>query len=129
MPTRSWVRAPAGISTRSGTGDWNSTARGARKPIRWPPARPSPSILREARAEKSPRAVAAKSTDDDPVVARVEPKREPDPDRPATDKPAGKARRPSAHILAVGISKYANSDFNLKYADRDAEEFTRAFAR
>jgi uncharacterized caspase-like protein len=38
-------------------------------------------------------------------------------------------RKPRAHILAVGVSKYANSQFNLKFADHDAKVFVEVFSR
>lgn len=40
-----------------------------------------------------------------------------------------KQQPPTLHILAIGISKYLNSDFDLKYADRDATEFAAALAK
>src|SRR5262249_7567201 len=40
----------------------------------------------------------------------------------------GKSRvRPSLYVLAVGISEYARSDLNLRFADRDAEDFAAAW--
>jgi WD40 repeat protein len=45
-------------------------------------------------------------------------------DAPAEDK--GRVR-PSLYVLAVGISEYARSDLNLRFADRDAEDFAAAW--
>lgn len=49
------------------------------------------------------------------------------PNRPETS--SSRSRLPSAHILAVGVSKYENSEFNLKYADNDAKEFASVFEK
>lgn len=35
--------------------------------------------------------------------------------------------RPNLYILSIGVSKYADKDYNLTYADTDAEAITRAF--
>jgi WD40 repeat protein len=38
-------------------------------------------------------------------------------------------RAPVAHVLAIGINRYTNSDFNLKYAAADAQAFAAEFRR
>nr|VFJ68237.1 MAG: WD40 repeat [Candidatus Kentron sp. FM] len=48
-------------------------------------------------------------------VTRNDPKPEPEP------------RKPNLYLLAIGVSEYADSAYDLRYADDDAEAVTRAF--
>lgn len=59
--------------------------------------------------------------------AETKPSNDPPPMPPAVVAPA--ERKPRAHVLAVGVSKYANEQFNLKFADRDAKDFVDVFTR
>lgn len=42
-------------------------------------------------------------------------------------KPKTETAKPTLYVLSVGVSKYANSDFDLDYADADARDFARAW--
>lgn len=40
--------------------------------------------------------------------------------------PAGFLVKPKLYVLAVGVSHYANTEFNLKFAEKDAADFVKA---
>jgi WD40 repeat protein len=42
---------------------------------------------------------------------------------------AGKTTKPDLYIVAIGVSEYENSDFNLEYAAKDAEDIVAAFGK
>ena len=41
--------------------------------------------------------------------------------------PKNTTSKPNLHIVALGVSKYKNQDFNLNYARKDAQDITKAF--
>jgi uncharacterized caspase-like protein len=39
------------------------------------------------------------------------------------DKPTPKLPKPKLYVLAIGISRYANSNYNLRFSSKDAQDF------
>lgn len=91
-------------------------------------------LVEEGRKQRKNAAVMADApSPDQPRVASRPVTPDEDSDEPVTKRGKGgaaqKLRLPESHILAIGVSKYHNSNFNLKYADRDATDFAKAFAK
>ncbi len=40
-----------------------------------------------------------------------------------------KPQKPNLYIVSIGVSKHKNQLYNLKYADKDAQEFAQAFSK
>lgn len=99
------------------------------------PSQPQPAYQAPAYQAQpaAPMPVAAPATNDPfaTQTAMRAPATEPTP-QPAP-QPAPEAKvpsgvdRPNLYILSIGVSKYADKDYNLTYADADAEAITRAF--
>lgn len=91
-----------------------------------PGYQPQPAYQYQAPAP-APMPVAAPADPFSAQTAMRSPEPAPAPQAaPQAPVPEG-VERPNLYILSIGVSKYSDKDYNLTYADTDAEAVTRAF--